>query len=584
MHLQGLASILPREDAAQQITQALKYDAHYKLFFVLTLEAGRVRPDDTETISRVLDAVPIVENKYSIVINKVSEKIVGDPQRKKAIRDAIISSLASSIPPPTEQIMWLTKEANLEHLQLPKEFLSKAPIVHIMSHQVDNIDWETSEQKDKKLLRRKHSMRAENENLKKELEQLKAGVMSQQGDQGGPEVERCAMRVADLQHLDREVKKDFKIYGASHRFHTKRRCHVCMQDACEEDHRYADFVRFADHRNAELRRIPVNMHYVVARHVKPATKECGQCYARMLHPEGLYARVFVSHTWSGEFAELVRILSWALDPEDTAWIDSFALFQHGALCGDISAALNQNLSDSPFASALAKSEVHLIVIDKNCDIWGRAWCIYELWFSAQRANQLHIWFDVEHHYEGGIEQRNRFLNASRAIDGEQAKASKEHDWDRIKKEVLAEGSFSSFNMLVQTAVTDRIKLVDAALEKADQHTKQLREQLQETKHERDAGERIIEELEEQVEQLKKGLLEATCEPQDLQRRLQEAQTMHKTSEERISKLEQEIILFLRDEIEQANIQASLKDLHQGPPGPSLGRIGGRIGCIEEPKR
>eukprot|EP00747_Dinoflagellata_sp_TGD_P159287 gnl/TRDRNA2_/TRDRNA2_177879_c0_seq8.p1 gnl/TRDRNA2_/TRDRNA2_177879_c0~~gnl/TRDRNA2_/TRDRNA2_177879_c0_seq8.p1 ORF type:complete len:519 (-),score=77.32 gnl/TRDRNA2_/TRDRNA2_177879_c0_seq8:254-1714(-) len=399
-----------------------------------------------------------------------------------------------------------------------------------------------------------------------------------QGDQG--EVERCAMKVADLQHLDREVKKDFKIYGASHRFHTKRRCHVCMQDACEEDHRYADFVRFADHRNAELRRIPVNMHYVVARHVKPATKECGQCYARMLHPEGLYARVFVSHTWSGEFAELVRILSWALDPEDTAWICSFALFQHG----DISAALDQNLSDSSFASALKKSEVHLIVIDKNCDIWGRAWCIYELWFSAQRANQLHIWFDVEHHYEGGIEQRNRFLNASRAIDGEQAKASKEHDWDRIKKEVLAEGSFSSFNMLVQTAVTDRIKLVDAALEKADQHTKQLREQLQETKHERDAGERIIEELEEQVEQLKKGLLEATCEPQDLQRRLQEAQTMHKTSEERISKLEQEIILFLRDEIEQANIQASLKDLHQGPPGPSLGRIGGRIGCIEEPKR
>lgn len=47
------------------------------MFFVATLESGRVKPDDAALIKLVLDSIPQIKpNKYSIIVNKVSNMVM----------------------------------------------------------------------------------------------------------------------------------------------------------------------------------------------------------------------------------------------------------------------------------------------------------------------------------------------------------------------------------------------------------------------------------------------------------------------------------------------------------------------------
>jgi len=64
---------MQRHKAAEEITKALKFDGIYALFFVVTLEAGRIKPADKATMKVVLEACPEI-TKYSIIVNKVTKK------------------------------------------------------------------------------------------------------------------------------------------------------------------------------------------------------------------------------------------------------------------------------------------------------------------------------------------------------------------------------------------------------------------------------------------------------------------------------------------------------------------------------
>jgi len=80
----GLADVTMKKEAAKQIELALKTPHPHKLFFVCTLEAGRVRPSDIETINCVIDCMP-EPPIYGIIVTKVSKKamtaIAGDVQK-----------------------------------------------------------------------------------------------------------------------------------------------------------------------------------------------------------------------------------------------------------------------------------------------------------------------------------------------------------------------------------------------------------------------------------------------------------------------------------------------------------------------
>ena len=69
----GLSDVSMRKAAANAITEGLKKGGWYQIFFVITLEAGRILAEDLATIKLVLDnATDIIS--YSLIINKLSKR------------------------------------------------------------------------------------------------------------------------------------------------------------------------------------------------------------------------------------------------------------------------------------------------------------------------------------------------------------------------------------------------------------------------------------------------------------------------------------------------------------------------------
>lgn len=76
----GLSDIKLAEEASKAITQALltaaKENANVKIFFVVTVESGRIRTDDLYTIKQVMGSITLPDgskpgpNNYGLIINK----------------------------------------------------------------------------------------------------------------------------------------------------------------------------------------------------------------------------------------------------------------------------------------------------------------------------------------------------------------------------------------------------------------------------------------------------------------------------------------------------------------------------------
>ena len=72
----GLADIKMRQSAAVAITDALRQNGTYQIFFVMTLNAGRFRPEDLATIWLVLLNAPDIK-VFNIILNKLSQMEYG---------------------------------------------------------------------------------------------------------------------------------------------------------------------------------------------------------------------------------------------------------------------------------------------------------------------------------------------------------------------------------------------------------------------------------------------------------------------------------------------------------------------------
>ena len=69
----GLADINRRIMAAQKITEALRQNGMYQIFFVVSLSAGRIRLEDLKTIWLVLMSTPDIKI-LNILINQLSKE------------------------------------------------------------------------------------------------------------------------------------------------------------------------------------------------------------------------------------------------------------------------------------------------------------------------------------------------------------------------------------------------------------------------------------------------------------------------------------------------------------------------------
>ncbi len=67
----GLADTEMRGKAARAIEEGLKQDGQYKIFFIIQLNEGRVRPEEVATINTIMNAINIPHKPFSVIINKL---------------------------------------------------------------------------------------------------------------------------------------------------------------------------------------------------------------------------------------------------------------------------------------------------------------------------------------------------------------------------------------------------------------------------------------------------------------------------------------------------------------------------------
>merc|ERR1740124_1703658 len=157
MPLTGLSNTHKRKEAVVEINNALKKKGKCKMFFIVTLEGGRVRPEDTETTSLVSKTVNI-RNRYTIIINKATPRTINE-LKKEDCMDTLMQQL---LPDKMERgnIVCVAEKKcdDKEHVLTLRKLVIDAP--YIMIDEITPIPEETTEERlklEKEFLRqRKH--------------------------------------------------------------------------------------------------------------------------------------------------------------------------------------------------------------------------------------------------------------------------------------------------------------------------------------------------------------------------------------------------------------------------------------------
>ena len=184
MDTPGLDDTKKRKQAAEAITQALKKDGSYRIIFVVTLEAGRVRAADVTTMHLILDSTPEI-TRYGVIFNKLSKRVIQKltPAAKLALVTQVsVKNPGESKEKPLPVPLFLPTLNELEDEDnvvtsiegLEDWFRCLVPIV-IHSNQVDDIPTESfderKEQYEKQLEFYKNNLK-ENQRLMEENRKL----------------------------------------------------------------------------------------------------------------------------------------------------------------------------------------------------------------------------------------------------------------------------------------------------------------------------------------------------------------------------------------------------------------------------
>jgi len=148
MDAPGLAHSALRRKTAKSITNAMNRIGRFKICFVVTLESGRVRPEDKETIAEVLTSYKIIQNNYTIIINKATKKIIdvlkGAGENLANLRKELIPGDNSNV-----YLGYVPKLVGKEGESLEsffKNILDKSPSVHMKKKSIC-IEEETLDEK-----------------------------------------------------------------------------------------------------------------------------------------------------------------------------------------------------------------------------------------------------------------------------------------------------------------------------------------------------------------------------------------------------------------------------------------------------
>jgi len=161
MDTPGLQDVEMREQAALAITKALKESGCYQVIFVVTLESGRVRPQDLVVINLVLRSAAEI-TYYGIIFNKLSKPIrkrLNDNKEEKLELLAQVSlNKDEHGRKPCPIPLFLRKIVDIEDendatANIPElvDFMEIVPSIVIHEDKVDKIEVDQYEQKSKEL-------------------------------------------------------------------------------------------------------------------------------------------------------------------------------------------------------------------------------------------------------------------------------------------------------------------------------------------------------------------------------------------------------------------------------------------------
>ena len=180
MDTPGLADIKLRKAAAEAITKALRQNGIYQIFFVVTLEAGRVRPQDLATIKLVLENAKDI-TYYSLIVNKLTKTLYkkfqeNDKQKLKELVSELNFGRESNVEPPA--ILLLLREDDLDdvdnaftEIQSLKKFVDDAPCMIVVPDHVRDIPGDDSFDKIVAIFEEQLSqLRQDNEQMRARLE------------------------------------------------------------------------------------------------------------------------------------------------------------------------------------------------------------------------------------------------------------------------------------------------------------------------------------------------------------------------------------------------------------------------------
>ena len=190
----GLADEKQRKKAAKEIEKALKQDGDYRIFFVLTLESGRVRPQYKATMELVLQAAPEIGHNYGIIFNKISERALAkfvqtpsgtQPSQADILLTHLFSGDGLCV---TNKLHYNLKDDDLEDAEdvvkaLDRElirFIEGLPAIRIRSSKVKEIKADQYEQMIEGLEKQMAKMQADNNLLMSELQSVRR-AMSERG-------------------------------------------------------------------------------------------------------------------------------------------------------------------------------------------------------------------------------------------------------------------------------------------------------------------------------------------------------------------------------------------------------------------
>ena len=181
MDTPGLADIKLRKAAAEAITKALRQNGIYQIFFVVTLEAGRVRPQDLATIKLVLENAKDV-TYYSLIVNKLTKKLYktfleNDRQKLKELVSELNFGRESNVETPA--ILLVLRDDDLDdadnaftEIESLKNFVENAPYMIVVPDHVRDIPGDDSFDKIVEIFEEQLSqLRQDNEQMRTKLEE-----------------------------------------------------------------------------------------------------------------------------------------------------------------------------------------------------------------------------------------------------------------------------------------------------------------------------------------------------------------------------------------------------------------------------